>query len=262
MNGVNEAFIQTREDEIRLLTQQYQENWRKKLTTLNASDKVTIDQEIEQLEAKMRLLQSELDDLRTPHRVENVKHRNTFRDWEDKLHKIDFSRVESALQPIFRNLSRREGAALFILRKSRTMGGKWCIQKIKYRIQDDVGNLIFREIGFTAYQTIDSVSFLNRLAERFKVDVRVDSSNILRSTQTIIDGILGSLPSGNTLCLEINIYKLNAKDAFLEWFSRDFWMPLVQQLSNIAQQRPRIRLLAIIAVRDSIPNPCLPPEIW
>lgn len=262
MTEANEVFIQAREDEKRLLLDQYKEECTNKLTTSNASDKVIIGKKIQQLESKIKILQEEIDDLRRPQRAENIRHREAFRDWEDDLHKINFSRVESTLKPILNNLKRQEGSALFILSKSRSMGGKWCVRKIKYRIQEDLGVLGKPcEVGFSSSQTVEPRTFLNSLAGEIGLDPQVNQANIHGYVQAIIEHILDSLISGQIFLMEVSIYTLNQRDAFLKWFVNEFWMPMVSRLPAVSSQKRRIRLMAILSVQNSIPKACLPSTI-
>jgi hypothetical protein len=259
---ISETIIQTKEAHLQVLAKKYQAAYAQKAKALNETAQVSLDQEIAQLESEMQKTQDEIDELRKPQQSRNVNYRKEFVDWEEDLHKIDYSKVESSLNQVFKSLKTQEGSALFLLRKSRSMGGKWCIQKVKRRIQEDLGTLVAPcEIGFTASQQASSVAFLSRLAERYSVDIQPTPSNLSSCTHAIADHIIGSLTSGNIFLAEINLYTLNPQDSFLEWFVKDFWLSLVGRLPAISRQKKKVRLIAILAVRDSIPKACLPSAI-
>lgn len=260
--GMNEDPIQMLQNTLQLLFAKYSAALSQKSRTLNDVDKVVLDQQIKQIESEIKTTQAALDALRLLQSSPSRNYRQVSRGWEEELHKIDYSRVESGLNTAFSALKQREGSALFLIRKSRPMGGKWCIQKVKHHIQSHLGNVIVsRSIGFSAFQKMNSVEFLNRLAEQFAVDVQPTPTNAQSYIQTIIDKIFNSLTSGNIFLLEIDIYTLNPQDTFLTWFVNKFWLPLVSQLPAVSSHKHKVRLIAILAIRSSIPKPCLPATI-
>lgn len=142
------------------------------------------------------------------------------------------------------------------------MGGRWCTQKIRYQITSNLGILSPPcEIGFPNYQKADSVEFLNRMAERFTVDVRPNRGNIQVCVQALIDSIVHSLIGGHTFLIEVDLYALTPQDDFLEWFVNDFWIPLISRLPTVAAQKRMVRLMAILSVAGYVPEPCLPQHI-
>ncbi|MBE9070538.1 hypothetical protein IQ260_28235 [Leptolyngbya cf. ectocarpi LEGE 11479] len=260
---VNGLLIQQKEAYQKTLLKKYQAAYAQMSKTLSDTEKINLEEEIKQLETSIQATQREINELRVPQKSESESYRQLSNVWEEELHKINYSKVESALNTIFKPLKRREGSALFFIRKSQDMGGKWCIQKIKHRIQSDLGSgLVPRSIGFSSFQNADAMGVLSRLAERYIIDMPVEQNNLKGCTQAIIKRIIDSLESGQIFLLEIQLYRLQPHDSFLKWFVNDFWMPLVSQLPAISSQKRNIRLMAVLAVQGgTVSKGCLSSDL-
>ena len=245
--------IQAKKEEYKLLLEKYKQVNAQKLRTLDDVDKVTLNETVRQLEAQIEELLVELDQLRKPQQSSTQTYRQATHAWQENLHKINYARVTSTLNTVFGQLQQQEGSALFVLRNSRSMGGEWCIRKVKQKISSELGTLVAPcNVNFAPHQTAESITFLNSLAERFPIDPVVTPTNLTSAIDRVIDKIFQSLRSGDILLMEINIYSLNPQNSFLEWFVNTFWLALV------SRQKPRVQLLAIVSVRGSIPKSCLP----
>lgn len=260
---VNEILVQQKQAYQNKLLKKYQAAYAQMSRTLSETEKVDLVEEIKQLESLIQATQKEINELRAPQRSTSENYRQVSRTWEEELHKINYSKVESALNTVFKPLKRREGSALFFIRKSQDMGGKWCVQKIKHHIQSDLGSgLVPRSIGFSSFQNADAVGVLSRLAERYTIDIPVEPNNLKGCTQAIIKRILDSLESGQIFLLEIQLYRLQPHDSFLKWFVNDFWMPLVSQLPAISSQKRNIRLMAVLTVQGgTVSKGCLSSDL-
>ncbi|WP_323367965.1 hypothetical protein [Leptothoe sp. PORK10 BA2] len=251
--------IQAKEEEYKLLLEKYKQVNAQKLRTLDDVNQVTLNETVRQLEAQIESLLAELDSLRKPQQSSAQTYRQATHAWQENLHKINYVKVTSTINTVFGQLQRQEGSALFVLRNSRSMGGEWCIRKVKQRISSELGTLVAPcNISFAAHQTAGPVAFLNSLAERFPVDPVATPTSLTSTIERMIDRIFQSLVSGNILLIEINLYALNPQNSFLEWFVNTFWLALVSRLSSVSSQKRKIRLLAIVSVRGSIPRDCLP----
>lgn len=256
---VNQILIQSKETHLQGLVKKYQAAYAQKNKTNSDVDQVSLDETIHQLEAEMQTVQAEIAQLRKNQQSSAQNYRQATRAWQDDLHKINYAKVTSLLNTVFSQLQRQEGSALFVMRNSRSMGGEWCMRKVKQQISSELGTLVAPcNISFAPHQTAKPVAFLNSLAERFPIDPVATPTNLTSAIDRMIDRIFQSLVSGNILLMEINLHALNPQNNFLEWFVNTFWLALVSRLSSISRQKRKIRLLAIVSVRGSIPRDCLP----
>ena len=255
---VNQILIQSRETHLQGLVKKYQAAYAQKSKTIDDINQISLNETIKQLEAEMQSVQAEIDQLRKPQQSSAQNYRQATRAWQDELHKINYANVNSTLNTVFGKLQGQERTALFVLRKSRSMGGEWCIRKVKQRITSELGILVAPcNISFAPHQTAEPIAFLNSLAERFRIETTATSTNLTSTVECMTDSIVKSLARGSILLMEINLYALNTQNSFLEWFVNTFWLALVRRLSSVPLQK-EIRLLAIVSVRGSIPRNCLP----
>lgn len=260
---MNDAFlqaqIQAKENDWRLLLERYKAVNAQKLKTLNDADRVPLNEDIRQLEEDIKKVQLEITEMRKTQQSSEHNLRQATHAWQENLHKINYAKVTSTLNTVFGKLKRQEGSALFVLRNSRSMGGEWCMRKVKQQISSELGTLVAPcNISFAPHQTAGDVAFLNSLSERFPIDPVATPTNLTSAIERMVDRIFQSLVSGNILLMEINLYALNPQNSFLEWFVNTFWLALVSRLSSVSRKKRKIRLLAIVSVRGSIPRACLP----
>lgn len=252
---VNETFFQAKKNHLKVLNEEYLALYEQMSGTLDAADKVAIKKKIEIKENEIQSLGNEINELRSSYRKSSVR-------WEEKLHRINYKKVGSILKKIFKPLRKKEGAALFVIEKSHAMGGKWCAEKIKHHIYEEIGSRIkHTDVAFATFQSVDELSLLNKLAEFCNDECLFDLVDIEKSIQIISKNIFDSLESGHTFLLEIDIHSFLPDNRFLLWFANDFWAPLTNQLQAISNQKEKIRLIAVMKVRGPVPKPCLPENI-
>lgn len=229
--------------------------------TLNEADKPSIQQTINGLESEIKQLEDDIEKLKlVSSRTENDEiYRKCLRHWEDQLPKIDFEKANRVLKSILGEIEKKEGAALFLLQNSRSMGGNWCIKNIKFKLQDMGMWYPPCEFEFLSYQQANPIDFLNFLAHKFSVQPCLEE--IPTYTDEIINKICDSLSSGNIFFIQVDIYKLNCQDQFLDWFVHQFWCTLLERLPGLSQKHPLIRFVAVLSVRGSIPKDYLQPYL-
>ncbi|MGJ3250728.1 MAG: hypothetical protein ACFE0J_06315 [Elainellaceae cyanobacterium] len=254
-------LIQSPEKYLTLLFDRYKEAWSAKGRTDDGGRKISLDQEIQYLDGEIEKTQKRIEDLRVSQRSPNENYRNISRVWEDELHRIDFSKAESIIKHVFKPLKTKGGPALLLMKKGGDMGEKWCRQKLEHRIREDLGTFDKAcVIEFRSHQTASASEFLKQLARDYAVTIQPAASNLEQMT-AIVDKICNSLVGSNIFVLHVSIYKLSAKNRFLEWFVAEFWKQLVGKVPNTSQQGRKIRLIAVLSVRGSVPKACLPVEL-
>jgi len=260
--NANEELIRINEDYLEGLLKKMKAAYADKSKSMSDVDKISIDLSIDQISDEIKSTQSEIRKLKISQQGTSVRHRHIAQVWDEHLHKINYSRVNTLIRPIFDDLRQQEGSALFLLRKSRSMGGRWCRQKVKAQIDQELGSRLMPcEVGFTHHQSATSVEFLSSLAQRFAIDAESSLGDVNYFTKKLTAHIVDSLVSGDILFLEIDICTLDSQANFLEWFVQHFWDGLTGLLPVVSLQKRKIRLIALISVRGSIPRKCLPSAI-
>lgn len=262
LEDINEIFIREKEKYQKSLIQQYQAACAQRLATRDDSDKVVLNEKIAQLEQDIQATQAKLNELKAAQQTSSSHLRQKTVNWEDQIHAINYNKAKKTIETVFKGLKQREGSALFLMRKSRSMGGKWCAQKVKHQIRQELGSMLMPcEVGFSHHQTVGAVEFLRDLAQRYSVDAQSEIVDVRSFSEKVIGCIIDSLVSGNILLMEIDICALSPQDTFLVWFVNGFWGPLNIRLRAVASQKQRIRLIALLSVQGTIPRTCLPVEI-
>jgi inactive STAND len=253
----NQSLIESKKKCLKILYDKYNlanQNW---ATTLNGSDKPSLQLTINLLETEIEQLEGEINNLklRSPETDSSKFYSNHERNWKEKFPKIDFHKTNKMLKSILGKFEDREGAALFLLQNSRSMGGNWCVKNLEFQLQN-MGNLHSPyEFEFLPHQAADRMNFLNFLAEKFTVPPCLDE---ITYTDKIIDKICASLHGGYIYFIKIDVYTLASEDLFLDWFLHQFWCRLLERLPQLSQKHPLIRFVAVVSVRGSIPKDFLP----
>ncbi len=231
-------------------------------SSLDQSQHPVFNEKIQLLEKKIREVDNEIKYLEcnSPN-TDAVKkskiYRELFADWEQNLHRIDFFKVNRNLTTICTEIEDSEGAALFLLKNSNAMGGKWCVQKIIKHIQN-LGNWYpLIEFSFSNRPTISHTDFLYDAAKTF--EVKIDQVPEQQIINNLIDKIYLALTGGgNIFMMQISIPYLDANSTFLDWFVNCFWCPLIQRMPMASNKSPLVKIFAVITVRGAVHKQCLP----
>ncbi|MFB2934941.1 hypothetical protein ACE1B6_06650 [Aerosakkonemataceae cyanobacterium BLCC-F154] len=258
INNLN--LIEPKEKRLQLLYNQFYALYAQLNTERNNAHKISIEEDIKQKEAEINNLKAEIKRLRELEIGSDRLYRNYCNTWEEKIPKIDFSKANAIVDHIFKKIKNQEGAALFVLQNSRSMGGDWCITNIKSQLQN-IGILYSPgKYEFLAHQQANQIDFLNFLAQKFKYEPYTGAPS--RFIDELIEKICSSLCSGNILFIQVDIYSLDSQNQFLSWFLKEFWCPLVRQLPEISQQHRLVRFVAVLSVGDLIEKDCLPDVLY
>jgi inactive STAND len=253
----NKDLISIKEARLKFLLRQLEAAYKQLDETLNAIDQLTINQQIKKLELEIEQRQTEIDNLkvRSSHQIDSSKFQSQYlRNWKEEFHKIDFEKTNQILESTFKKFKKQEGAALFLLQNSSSMGGDLCIKNIKSKLQG-MGNWYPpHKYEFSSCQEANIIGFLNSLAQSFPVQ---PCDNIPTYTDEIINKIYASLSSGDIFLIEIDIRDLNSQHIVLDWFVQQFWCKLLGRLPEISQKKRFVRFVAVLSIHDSIPKDLL-----
>jgi inactive STAND len=256
------SFISAKRKYREILLQQYAAAYEELSSNLDQSQHPVINAKIQLLEKKILEVDNEIKyiECNSPN-TDAVKkskiYRESFADWEQNLHRIDFSKVNRNLAAICTEIEDSEGAALFLLKNSNVMGGKWCVQKIIKHVQD-LGNWYPPiEFSFSSRPTISHTDFLYDAANKF--EIKIDQVPEQQIINNLIDKIYLVLTGGgNIFMIQIDIPYLDANSTFLDWFVNCFWCPLVKQMPFASGKSPLVKIFAVITVRGAVHKQCLP----
>jgi hypothetical protein len=262
MTNDNQSILSVKQKYREFLLKQYAAAYNQRSSTLDQSQHPIIDgtiqrlqNEIEMIESEIKILQDNFSNIDVG--IKSKVYRGSFDSWEDNLHRIDFSKATKSLNTVCQRIEDKEGAALFLLKNSTAMGGKWCVKKIVNHLQN-IGNWYPPiEFSFSPRPVINHTDFLYDIANKF--GVQIDQSNEQQIINELIDKIyLALMGGGNIFMIQVDIPCLDAKSTFLDWFVNHFWNPLIQHMPRISQQSPLVKIFAVITVRGTVAKQCLP----
>ena len=223
---------------------------------VDAVAKVSINEQIKSLDDEFKSIDTEVEELEKIQLGSNRFYGNAHRVWESNIHKIDFAKSKKIFDSVLGRLKNQEGAALFLIQNSHSMGGKWCVRNLWNRLQEAGTCHPPMEFKISHYQKGISTTFLNQIAERLGVQPNLE--NTQQYVDEIVRSICDSLHGGQVLLFQVEIPCLDQKDNFLSWFINDFWSLLIRQLSLVSLEHPQIKVFGVVAVRGSVSKTCLP----
>lgn len=248
--------LQAKEKTYENLTQKYVELEDQISRTRDADDKIDLQSKQSRIEQEMNAVYEEIEDLKAQFEQGSAaQERKDHNLWESRICKIDYKKANETFDKVLRKLEDAGGHVLFLIQRSASMGGTWCIQELRERLNRMRGEMIEpREFSFSSYERADAQKIINLLATYYlKEDASEQKQQI--TLHKLIQGIEKSLFSGAILYVQVNIKcSLEEDNTFLHWFIQDFWYALTASVSP----SKRNRLIAVVSVDESIPGSCLP----
>jgi hypothetical protein len=241
--GLNKLIAARSEDYEKLIDQITRTN--------NDADRNRLNREAESILEEIENRERELKKLN----LSGGNYRQSSSHWEDNLYRINFSSVKTQLRNICQQIEDQEGAALFLLKNSQAMGGKWSLKLIEQSLQALGTWYPPLEFGFLQHQIANPADFLSAVAKRF--DAQISENSETQTVTELIRKIYGALPAGHVFLIQIEIPYLDAKSTFLNWFIRQFWCPLVRELPVVSTISPQVKVFAVLKVRGTVDDACL-----
>lgn len=252
----SQVQLQAKEKTYASLTKKYMGLEIQISNTRDADDNITLKDKQAQVLQEMKTIHEEIEELKAQLEQGSAsQERKEYTLWESRICKIDYKKANEAFDKVLKKLEDAGGHVLFLLQKSASMGGTWCVQELRERLNSMRGEMTEpREFSFSSYERADAQKIMNQLAEYYlKKDALEQKKQI--TTQSLIQGIEKSLFSGAILYFQVNIKcSLEEDNLFLHWFIQDFWSPLTASISPTK----RNRLIAVVSADESIPPSCLP----
>lgn len=233
-------------------------------STLNAADRVRLQQQMDDLEKQIGALDQSLLASGFPDQASNAR-----RYWETYLPEIDFAEVERIVKELLgRFEAARGGAALFLLQNAGVMAGDLCAERVR-RLANRTADWKHYPISFAAGDRVNEWTLLRRMGDYVGSEApggeggQGGDSHLAGYAQAIRQKIVGSLQSGSVVFIELNTWDpLGLQSHLMSWFVRDFWHPLVQELPAIAQRHPFVKLIAVIIAQTPLSTDRVPADLW
>lgn len=215
---------------------------------LSAVNKVTIKNQIEDIEQEILEVDAELDKLeRKIPRVDLFQNRKQLL---DDLANIDFQQAWEQVRSVYENhLDRNGGAALFLLPESENKCADLCIRRIRKELQqmiDDYSKVIcVPPVEIQETDALTSDLLLRRLSKHFHHEPL--------NTSQLIAKMCNKLDKEQVLLVELNFgSEFYRAEGFLNWFLNEFWLSLVNEL--LAQKRLARKCIFVATVAQIIPT--------
>lgn len=257
------AKIKARNDHLALLLKQYEAAWSQLNRTQSEMDKVTIHQQISDLEQDMEQAKEELEKLEAEQRCQvgpkvNIAQQ---RHWEEYLPEIDFNRPLREVQAILERFEDETGAALFLLPDSTTTRAELFVTRLRRWLEQRAsqpGKIKYHRVEMSEHNQLTPWLLLKRLGSLLNCPppATVDQSpdQLSRYVTTVIDTLYQTMEVDNILLLQLAVVAdLCSQEAFLSWFLQTFWIPLVHKLPEVVRDRPMLKCLVVITTEDLLP---------
>jgi len=189
--------------------------------------------------------------------------RRRYLHWERYIPEINFTEVLRLIEDVFRRFEGTPGgAALFLLQNAHSMGGRWCVERVRRLLSEKTADFKHYEIGLSPGDRLDAWTLLRRLGEYVgselppvDQDAEYDELAIRNYARVIGQKIVGSLQSGSVVFVELRTWDASSLQSyFLPWFVQDFWASLVRQLSLVVHKHPLVNFIGMIVVETPIPE--------
>jgi hypothetical protein len=205
------------------------------------------------LERQTHAIEVELERLDKSIQVERSKQhsRKVLSGWEEDLPKIDFKKAIEAFSKIQQQFGEDPGMALFLLQNSHSMGGEWCLRRIRDLLAAESADFRQFPIRFYAYDTVDEVGLLCRLSDYLGIQSPI--LDLQHHTDLVVKKIRSSIQIGSILLLELSVdTPVSLHDRFLPWLLHEFWCPLVRELAELGRNASLARFVLILLMNNVI----------
>ncbi|NEP14291.1 MAG: hypothetical protein F6K14_29675 [Symploca sp. SIO2C1] len=205
--------------------------------------------EIEELDQKLSKLEAT-----NPNSNPNTRHLNL----EKSFQKIDFSEAKRITRSINSRFGDASGAILLFLQRSTKQKGNYCLNEVLDLLVTDrkVGGQM---IGYYRKYEIDldspisefnEIEFAKRLANYFGLDSETDLKNSIKK-------LCSSLCGGSTIFIEVkNLDSVIDQEKFLDWFFKEFWQPVINELRPTFVEFSQIRFILALVAKSKLTPDC------
>lgn len=223
--------------------------------TTNQADKVPIQNQIEHYERELEAVEKKLQAFMPP----AGEAQQRYRKFDAHIHKIDFSEAMAAFKSIMAQFGDAGGAALFLVQNSSQMCGKLCVSQFKEFLQDQTGDWKHYPVSFSVEKTANEWGLLEGLARH--LGIMHDADSLEQYARQILHTLCGSVRSGSVVFVEINQWDVLATpEEALKQFLEVFWLPLVNHLPGLVQQKQCRRVKFIAVITADMPLPFSPED--
>lgn len=267
MSEVRQRIYEAKRDalnrQVDLLLQDYQAVIAQQSHTLNEADKMRLQRQADTLNQQMDNIADQLDALEQDnHQVARTDsahdYNRRYLALQSKLPRIDFKSLEPTLRRLLAP-SEHACAALLLLQNSYTMGGTYCMARLRELLQGETLDFKYWPVGFDPRGRTDELAVLQGLAGYMNLDPQPDQS-LPDYSQAVIETMMGSLQSGSIIFIELKKWEyLTPGPQVLEWFM-GFWQDTVNALAATTRQLHQVKIFALIIADPPLPQQHLKAE--
>ncbi len=247
MKSVDEVMLENLQKDHALTSKQYVAAHNQYRHEINEGQKVLLKHNLEQFEAALKDLERRIAELKA-----NLKY-----GWRDNLYKIDFDEADEALGPAIKHLKEPGAAALFLLKESRDMMGKYCVDRLSMEWLRKVNSTIVH-IHILLEDT-DEETILRKLAEKANLDA--DFPERLPDAQTILLKHCKSLKTGLLFfTLQFND-DLKHSPGFLSTFREKFLNQFIRILKNDCNDYGATQVVILLVAENDLNQASLDEDV-
>jgi hypothetical protein len=201
------------------------------------------------LEYQMAQLDKEMQDLAARSR----------QPWPDYLPQIDYTRAIKTFERVMTHLQPQGGAALLMLQNSRTLGGRWCVERLRSTLHTQTTHFRRLPVAIMLGDRLDAPTFLTRLGSHLGCPPPTDNSEVVlrQAVNALFQTLCDSLQSGSVYFIELKLTQANSLcESFLPWLLNQFWVPLVaERWPQVLQKNPLAMIVLVIEIEQQVQPP-------
>ncbi len=177
---------------------------------------------------------------------------------DKSFQKIDFSQAKKIAQSINQKLGDDSGAILIFLQRSTKQKGNYCINEFLDLIISDrkFGDKINGDYRPYPIDLGSSISEFNELEFSKRLASHLNN-NTEASLDYSIKKLCKSLQGGSIVFIKIeNWDSVLEQEAFLDWFMKNFWQNVINELDTVFNDYSKIRFIVAIIAKSKVFSDC------
>jgi hypothetical protein len=211
-----------------------------------------MEQDLDRLDSELKELEDELATLSATDSAQNQA-RFVLEHLERKFHYVDFHDAERTLTEFLDEHVGQGCHQVFLIENGYMMGGKWCVRKVRDRLQYNLREGAWQPFEFV-FDGDQRDAFLKKLAGRKKGALGESPDLLAEVTRALAD----SVRTGSVLFFEIQFRGPGDHAYLLDWFFDQFWKGLDAAIEPKRPTNPVIRCFALLHFLSPLGEPVHP----
>jgi len=182
---------------------------------------------------------------------------------------IDFEKPVERVWQLHERWGNRTGAAVLVLQNGNSMAGIRCMQRLRYRFQEETSIRFHvpepHTVLFNHSRSADPLAILSALGRRLELTIDAPSGpgDYGSLVQLVVDALVQSMQTRSVVFIELHYWDYVASQSpdFLIWFLTCFWQPLLNALNRASSELPYARVFAVLHSDNPLSDVALPAEL-